>query len=190
MFKTSLSDIASIQTGLFAKPTSEGEVVYLQAKHFDENRVIKQLLQPEIKADYVTEKHLLRQGDILFAAKGTNNFAALFENKNKPAVASTTFFVIRLQEKFQKKILPEFLVWLINHPISQKFLKGNAIGTSMVSISKVVLGELKISIPPVKTQKAILQIANLYKEEKKIKQQIDKLQEQQIQQQIINSINL
>lgn len=188
--KTTLKDISSIYTGLFAKPISEGEVVYLQAKHFDENRVIKQFLRPEIKADYVTEKHLLRQGDILFSAKGTNNFAALFENENKPVVASTTFFVIRLHEKIQKKILPEFLVWLINHPVSQKFLKGNAIGTSMVSISKVVLGELEISIPPVKTQKAILQISNLYKVEKKLKQQIQTLREQQIQQQIINSINL
>lgn len=187
--KTTLKHISTIHTGLFAKTISEGEIVYLLSKHFDENRVLKQFLQPGLKADYLTEKHLLRHGDVLFAAKGTNNFAALYENKNKPAVASTSFFVIRLQEEFQKKILPGFLVWFINHPVSQKFLKGNAIGTSMVSISKAVLGELEISIPSLRTQKAILQITNLRNEEKKLQHQIALLREQQIQQQIINFIN-
>ncbi len=146
-------------------------------------------MEPNLKTDHITGKHFLKDGDILFAAKGTKNFAAWYETKNEPAVASTSFFVIRLQKNFYKKILPEFLVWFINHPVSQKFLKGKAIGTSMVSISKAVLGELEISIPFIKTQKAILKINNLYKEEKKLKQQIESLREQQIQQQIINSIN-
>ncbi len=189
MLKTILSHITTIQTGLFAKPTLKGDIVYLQSKHFDGNGILKQSLEPNLKTGDTTNKHLLKHGDILFAAKGTKNFAAWYETKNKPAVASTSFFVIRLQKNFDKKILPEFLVWFINHPVSQKFLKGNAIGTSMVSISKAVLGKLEISIPSIKTQKAILQITNLYKEEKKLKLQIESLREQQIQQQIINSIN-
>ena len=188
--KTSLSDIATIQTGLFAQTILKGDTIYLQSKHFDENGHFIQNLEPNLKADYITNKHLLKHGDILFSAKGTKNFAAWYESKNTPAVASTSFFVIRLRENFSDKIFPEFLVWYINNPASQKLLKGKAIGTSIVSISKPVLEELKVSIPDLETQKAILQIANLYKEEKKIKQQIDKLREQQIQQQIINSINL
>ena len=110
------------------------------------------------------------------------------EKTNQPAVASTSFFVIRVQENFSNKILPEFLVWLINHPIAQKFLKGKAIGTSLVSISKSVLSALEISIPDVKTQKAILKISQLYNTEKNLKQQIEILREKQIQQQIINAI--
>ena len=93
-----------------------------------------------------------------------------------------------MQENFSNKILPEFLVWLINHPNAQKFLKGKAIGTSIVSISKSVLGELEISIPDVPTQKAILKISQLHNTEKNLKQQIGILREKQIQQQIINAI--
>lgn len=183
-----LKHIAAIQTGLFAKTVSEGEIVYLQAKHFDEYGQLSSTLHPDLKANKTTEKHLLRHGDVLFAAKGTKNFAAWYENKNQPAVASTSFFVIRLEESFRDKILPEFLVWFINHPTSQKFLKGRAIGTSIVSISKSVLEELEVSIPDLQTQKTILKITQLRNSEKKIKQQIETLREKQIQQLIINGI--
>lgn len=183
--KQTLKHIAFIQSGLFAKPIAEGDIVYLQAKHFDESGNLRSSLHPDIKADYITDKHLLRSGDILFAAKGTKNFAAVFENYNEPAVASTSFFVIRLT---QKNILPHFLVWYLNHPSTQKLLKGQAIGTSIVSISKAVLEELEIPVADIKTQKAILQIAHLRNEERKLKQQIEMLREKQIQQQIINVI--
>jgi restriction endonuclease S subunit len=186
--KTTLGHIANIQTGIFAKPVPKGEIVYLQSKHFNENGQLHALLHPDLKADNITEKHLLRHGDVLFAAKGTKNFAAWYESKNQPAVASTSFFVIRLNDSFQNQILPEFLVWFMNHPISQKFLKGNAIGTAIVSISKSVLEELELSIPDVKTQKAILKISELHKREKKIMHGIEELKEKIIQQQILNAI--
>jgi restriction endonuclease S subunit len=186
--KTTLGNIANIQTGIFAKPVPEGQIVYLQSKYFNENGELTSLLYPDLKADSLTEKHLLRHRDILFAAKGTKNFAALYESKNQPSVASTSFFVIRVQENFYSKILPAFLVWIINSPSTQKILKGKAIGTSIVSISKSVLEELEISIPDVQTQKAILKISQLHNTEKNIKQQIGILREKQIQQQIINAI--
>ncbi len=186
--RVTLQHIASIQTGIFAKPDAKGEVVYLQSKYFDENGQLNSILHPDLKADNITEKHLLRHGDVLFAAKGTKNFATWYESKNQPAVASTSFFVIRIQENFRNQILPEFLVWSINHPNSQKFLKGKAIGTSIVSISKAVLGELEISIPDLQTQNAILKITQLRNKEIKFKKQIETLKEKQIQQQIINAI--
>lgn len=186
--KTRLEHIAIVQTGIFAKSIAEGKVVYLQAKHFDNNGQLNTLLHPDLKYDSHVEKHLLEKGDVLFAAKGTKNFAALYENKKQPAVASTSFFVIRIQGSFRNKILPEFLVWLINHSNTQSYLKAKAIGTSIVSISKTVLEELEISIPNLQTQKAILKIAALRNTEIKLKKQIETLREKQIQQQIINAI--
>ena len=186
--KKTLTHIANIKSGLFAKTISVGEIVFLQLKHFDDNGLLKESLIPDLKADHIAEKHLLKFGDVLFSAKGKKNFASCYINESIPAVASTSFFVIRLQDSFKKKILPEFLTWFINHPASQKYLKGNAIGTSMVSISKAVLGELEIAIPSIETQKTILKINNLYHKEKKLQLQIAMLREKEIQQQIIDSI--
>ncbi len=183
--KTAFKNITTIQTGVFAKPIPKGEIVYLQAKHFDENGELTNTLYPDLKADCKIEKHLLKSGDILFAAKGTKNFAACYENENIPAVASTSFFVIRLQTE---EILPGYLTWFLNHPNTQYLLKGKAIGTSIASISKTVLEDLEIFIPNLKTQKAVLNITQLRNTEKKLQKQIETLREKQIQQQIINAI--
>lgn len=186
--RVTLKHIASIQTGIFAKPTNEGQIVYLQAKHFDENGILRTSLYPDLKAEDISEKHLLNHGDIIFAAKGTKNFAALYESKNKPAVASTSFFVIRLNEDFQAKVLPEYLTWCLNSASSQNYLKSQAVGSSIVSISKSVIDELELSIPDLDTQKAILRITHLRNIERKLQQQIEMLREKQIQQKIINAL--
>jgi len=155
----------------------------LQAKHFDEDGYLKYTLNPDLKVTPSNEKHLLQAGDILFAAKGNKNFAALYEIHNQPCIASTSFFVIRLANS---TILPEYLVLFLNHPETQKILKAQAIGTSMASISKSVLESLEIILPDLQTQNAILQISNLRKREKGLKQRMESLREQQIQQQILN----
>lgn len=183
--KTTVGDIASIQTGLFAKPSGIGEVVYLQSRHFDESGNLNTALHPDLMADGISEKHLLRNGDVLFAAKGTKNFATVYEYHNLPAVASTSFFVIRLTVK---NVLPEYLAWFLNSHSTQMLLKGQAIGTSIPSISKQVLENLGIPVPVIETQKLILEIARLRNREKALKQEIEILREKQIQQKIINKL--
>jgi len=183
--KTLIKDITNIQTGLFAKPAGIGELVYLQSKHFDEYGQLHSVHHPDLLAEGISEKHLLKDGDVLFAAKGTKNFAAVFENHNEPSVASTSFFVIRPTDN---KVLPQFLAWFLNNHTIQTLLKGQAIGTSIPSISKQVLENLEIPIPDIKTQKAIVEISKLRNKEKSLKQKIETLREKQIQQQIINAI--
>lgn len=180
-----IKDITNIQTGLFAKPAGIGELVYLQSKHFDEYGQLNSTLHPDIMAEGISEKHLLKDGDVLFAAKGSKNFATVFEDHNKPSVASTSFFVIRPVKKI---VLPQFLAWFLNNHTTQTILKGQAIGTSIPSISKQVLENLEIPVPDIKTQKAIIEIAKLRNREKALKQKIEKLREKQIQQQIMNAI--
>ena len=184
--KRLLGDIASIQTGLFAKPLAKGEVVYLQSKHFDDQGNLLTSLHPDLLIEDISKKHLLREGDILFAAKGTKNFAAVYEAHNLPAVASTSFFVFRL---FDSKVLPEYLAWFLNNPNTMSSLKAQAMGTSILSISKQVLEDLEIPIPSIDKQKSVVLISKLRLQEKKIQIKLESLQDKKIQTQIINAIN-
>jgi restriction endonuclease S subunit len=184
--KTLIKDITNIQTGLFAKPAGIGELVYLQSKHFDEYGQLHSVLHPDVVAEGISEKHLLKNGDVLFAAKGTKNFAVVFENHNEPSVASTSFFVIRPSDK---KVLPQYLAWFLNNHTTQTLLKGQAIGTSIPSISKQVLENLEITVPCMETQKAILQITKLRNKEKSLKQKIEILKDMKINQQLLKAIN-
>jgi restriction endonuclease S subunit len=183
--KALIKDITNIQTGLFARPSGVGDLVYLQSKHFDDYGELNSALHPDLPSEGIPEKHLLKDGDVLFAAKGAKNFATVFENHNVPSVASTSFFVIRPTDK---KLLPQYLAWVLNSYSMQTFLKGQAIGTSMPSISKQVLGNLEIMVPSIETQIAVLQITKLRNLEKSLKQKIEALREKLIQQQIINAI--
>ena len=183
--KTLLKNIATIQTGVFAKPAHNGDIVYLQARHFDENGLLLSELHPDLMADDISEKHILKTGDVLFAAKGTKNFAVVFEDDNPPSVASTSFFVIRI---LNITVLPQYLAWYLNNPDTQQFLKNLARGTSIASISKAVLDDLEIFIPDLKTQELILKITQLRNTEKGLKKKIETLREKLIQQLIIKAI--
>jgi len=185
--KTTLNKISSIQTGVFAKPKTDGDVVYLQARHFDENGKLNTELHPDLNKSDIKSKHLLLPGDILYAAKGTKNFATHYEAKNIPAVASTSFFVIRIDDSI-KNISPAYLVWFINHADTQNLIKKQAMGSSIASISKRVLEQLEIAVPTLETQKLILKIASLREQELALKSRIEQLKEKQIQHLIINAL--
>jgi hypothetical protein len=176
--KKRVKHISSIQTGLFAKPSGAGDVVYLQARHFDEQGQLLATLHPDLMAQDVSEKHLLKPGDVLFAAKGAKNFAAVYTALHKPAVASTSFFVIRISSR---QILPEYLAWFLNSPATQTLLKAQAKGTSIPSISKQVLESLELSAPSLEKQEAIVQITRLRNQEKALKQQMESLRDKQMQ---------
>ncbi len=187
--KTTLKHIANIQTGIYAQTVSSGTVVYLQAKHFDENGNFYNTVIPDLPLDNQTEKHLLNDGDIIFAAKGSKNFAARYESKNGQCVASSTFLVIKLNDEFRKRILSEYIVWFINHPRTQERLKTKARGSSIPSISKVDLQELDITVPPIESQRDIIKIDTLQKREQSIIRQIQSLRGKYIQQRLISAIN-
>jgi restriction endonuclease S subunit len=163
-----------------------GDVVYLQSRHFDENGTLLENLHLDLLIQDISERHLLREGDVLFAAKGTKNFAAVYEKHNLPAVASTSFFVIRL---FDSNVIPAYLAWFLNNPNTQALLKAQAMGTSIPSISKLVLEELEIPVPAIGKQKSVVSISKLRWQEKSIQSKLEALRDKKIQNQIINAIN-
>jgi len=185
--KIKLKNIATIQTGIFANTVLQGEIVYLKAKHFDENGQLRTKLHPDLYPTNGIEKHFLKPDDIIFAAKGPKNFAAIYESKNQPAVASTSFLIIRLNKK-ATDTLPEYLAWFLNHHSTQKLLKRKAIGSNIVSISKAALGDLEIYVPDLQKQEIILKLQSSRSREKELKKQIEILKEKLIQQQILNGI--
>lgn len=186
--KKTLHDITTIQSGIYVTTEFSGEVVYLQANHFNEEGQLSTVLNPNLFLTNQTERHLLKHGDVLFAAKGTKNFAAVYEAHNGLCVASSTFLVVRITEDASKTILPEFLAWYINNPTTQKWLKGKAIGSALPSISKSALLEMEVSIPSIEKQQAILKINSLRNQERTIQNQLIRLREQYIQQLLQNTL--
>ena len=183
--KNRLSEIAKIQSGIYAKPELSGEVYYIQARHFNRAHQFNTTVRPDLKLENKIEKHFLKPGDLLVAAKGNDHFAVEYKGIIKPAVASSMFMVVKIQDK---GLLPGFLAWFINHHQTQNLLSGSAKGTALPSITNNDLGNLEIPIPSLEKQKLILQIHELHLQENRLKEQINSLRERQIQQEIINAL--
>ncbi len=183
-----LKNITTIQTGTFARTGSAGTVVYLQVRHFAENGDLVSELHPDLCEDDVSKRHLLMKGDILFAAKGAKNFAAVYSN-DKPAVASTSFFFLRIVPKWKEKVLPGYITWYLNQNTVIKELKMQAIGSAMPSISKTVLDETELPIPDIAIQTKILKIFELRKKEKNLTNRLESLRDKIIEQLVLTTIN-
>lgn len=182
--KILLADMAQIQTGIFVRLAPEMKACYLQAKHFDETGALVASLFPELDTREIAERHLLRGGDVLFCAKSAKNFATVVQKEWLPAVASTSFFVIRTTNYLN----PDFLAWWLNHPVTMASLKSQALGTSLPSISKSVLESVEILLPDHAVQNTILAVTHLRKQEKQLQQRLDALREMQVQHTIFQSL--
>jgi restriction endonuclease S subunit len=180
-----LIEIANIQTGVYAQPSHHGDAIYLQSRHIDESGKIDFNLQPDISLDDRVSKFILSSGDILFSAKGNKNISIVYDQKLGPAVASSTFFVIRLTHQ---AVLPDYVSWFLNHPRTQKYLKAQAKGASPPSISIKTLYDLEIHVPNINTQREIIIIDTLRKKEQSMVRQIEDLKEQLMQQRLYQSI--
>ena len=181
---TKLNNIATIQTGVFAKTTPNPNALYLQQSDFDGNGELRNTAQPTIIAD--NPRHLLTAGDLLLASKGNNNICVIVPGIEQKCVASPSFLVIRLHDKFA--ILPEYVAWYLNLPTIQTTLATQARGTSIMSISKATLGELEIPIPPIERQNKYIELSKLQKREQELYKAIAEKRKQLLEYKMIKNI--
>ena len=181
--KTKIYNIATIQSGVFAKKSLAPNAVYLQQSDFDVEGNVDVSLKPTIE---INVKHILKPGDLLFVCKGSKNQCIEVPDMKYDCVASTSFWVLRIIEK--ESVLPAYVAWFLNLSSTQKILMQQAIGSSIMSIPKNVLAEIEIPIPSVEKQKKCLALAKLYKREQILYKSIIEKRGQLIESKIINNL--
>lgn len=167
-----LNNIADIFTGQTFRSKVDnnpnGEVWVIQMKDLNKNYTGISSQPNTVTYDDVSRNQLLRKGDILFLAKGNNNLAFTYDS-NRPAVAVSLFFVIRVKSS---EVLPDYLTWFINNPNTQKYLATMREGASVSNIKKSIFEEMTIEIPEFKKQELIAKIYELSIREEELVQQI------------------
>lgn len=179
-----LKEIAQIQFGLYAKPEEEGNVTYLQAKHFDD--LGNSIGEPDtfIQLNQKNEAHLLNDGDIILVGKGSRNFAWTYHKSFGPAIPSSIFFVIKANKD---KVIPEFLTTIFNMTRTQAHFQTLGAGSSIPSIRKSELEALPITLPSIEEQEKIVAIKQLHNLDMKISNQII-MKKQKAYQALINQL--
>lgn len=178
--KLKLKDIANIFSGIYERTDPNGDILYLQTKDCSDSIATKYASRvfPTPKA----QKNLLQHNDILFACKGTN-YLCLTYKQEEDAVASTSFFVIRVKSD---KVLPEYLCWFLQQPATKSYFKTFQTGSATPLIRKQNVDELEINIPELHTQTLIVKIDELSQREKHLQETIIKRKELIIKQLLMN----
>ncbi|WP_222612697.1 restriction endonuclease subunit S domain-containing protein [Undibacterium rugosum] len=123
----------------------------------------------------------LQVGDILVAARGSRNYAALIDSTltitGKNAVAAPQFFIVRITAA---NLLPEYLCWFLNQPPSQRYFELNAEGTLTKAIKRNALDDIPIAVPDLARQQAIVGLANTLQQELRLIEQLRRNGEQML----------
>ena len=164
-----LSDIANLQFGHYTKPRDNGDVAYLQAKHFDDWGNQTNQVDTFIQSNDKQERHLLKDGDILLVGKGMRNFAWTYYKEFGAAVASSIFFVIKPD---RTKVIPEFLTTLFNMPQTQVYFQTLGAGSSIPSIRKSELEAFTVKLPSLELQQKAIAIKQLHYKDMEISNKI------------------
>lgn len=165
---------------------SNGEIRVIQLKDFinDYTAIGNQCYL--ISADKIKPKYHLENGDILFIAKGTNNYALVFNSiDNIPTIASSALFVIKVNKKVAD---PHYVAWYINQNPVQNYFQTNETGTYVTSVNKTTVEHIPVKLPSLDLQKQIARLAQLHIKEKQLTTKITNLKESLITNQLLNTL--
>lgn len=154
-----IKDIANIQFGYYGQPSKEGTIPYLQAKHFNEFGQYIGENDTFLEEDPKSIANLLQDGDILFVAKGFRFFATLYKEDFGNAIASSIFFVLRVDKT---RIIPAYLVSVLNLPKNLLHFQQSGAGSTIPSIRKNELADFTFNLIALEQQQKVVALQELY----------------------------
>jgi hypothetical protein len=174
LMKTRIADIAAISAGFpfrgAVKAMRGGNALVVQMKNVDPQKGIDWACVSRSKLPGKKEPDWLREGDILFAARGSRNYAVVVENLPANSVCSPHFFVLRVRD--QSTILPAFVAWQINQAPARRYFEQSATGSYILNIRRPVLEQLEIVIPDITQQQQVVALTRAAQEERAIMERL------------------
>ncbi len=108
-------------------------------------------------------RYLVRAGDILFRARGDRPTAIVVDRRHQePAVTVLPLFILRSD---RSRVLPGYLAWAINRPVSQHHFARVARGTGTQVVLRGGIESLRITLPDLRAQRRIVEIDGLAEQE-------------------------
>lgn len=176
-----LNEIAEIRAGHpFRGSVPEdvnGSVSVIQIKDVDWAGRVKWAGLTKTSLEGRKEPDWIKNGDVLFVARGAKIVAAYVDDVSIPCVCSQYFYLLRIKSE---RLLPEFVAWQINQQPAQTYLVKSAEGSAQVSVRRSMLEDLSIVIPPLNQQRIIVELAKSASHEREIFEALINNREQEL----------
>ena len=180
-----LSDIADIRLGHpfrgTVKQYDKGDVHVVQVRNTEPTGEINKTTLVQTQLSTKKQPDWLKNGDVLFVAKGAKHYSALVQQVLERTVCSPHFFVVRIKAELKDVILPDFLCWQLNQQPAQRYFKATAEGSMYLSIRRQVLENVPIKVLTLKKQKQLTAMHRCGVKEQKVLQKLIENRQQQLE---------
>ena len=167
--------------------TASGNTRVIQMRNLGDDNLVHLAEAMRVDMSDPKPEYLAEAGDIIFRSRGQTYTAALLTGQTTDTIVAAPLFRVRIIDT--GKVLPEYLLWWINQPSSQRYFLSSARGTMIQMISKQILGNLKVSVPPLEKQAKIAEIASLASREQVILEEIRRSRQQYIDQVLLQTVS-
>ena len=169
-----LAELSGIHSGYTARgrlePVSEGGVPVLQLRDVGTEGAAPGSDFQRYDLGKLPDRYFVRGGEVVFRSRGEPNAAAAIRDPlPEPAVVIVPLVIVRPD---RARVLPEYLAWAINQPDAQRRLGAGAQGTSLRMIPMAALEDLEIAVPDLPTQRRIVELDGLARQEGQLLRQL------------------
>jgi restriction endonuclease S subunit len=183
-----LRDIAKIRSGyLFrgkVEPEPGGEYQVIQIGDITPDARLTSAALVQVNLPDVKPSQVVKLGDVLFISRGTRKRAAAITEPLNTTIASSQLFVLHPKDN----VLPEYLAWYLNQQPAQRYIEEHATGSNVSLINMESLGGLVVQIPPLETQRQIVEIHKLSLREKELLEKIQAKRSQLIERALLKTL--
>jgi hypothetical protein len=178
MGKCRLSEVATVQMGYSFRSgldvDSSGDVSVIQTKDLRDDLIVDlaSLARVTMRA---SDSQLAHSGDIVLRSRGDSATSAIIRDEPDRAVVAAPLLRIRVTDP---RVSAEYLNWFINQLAAQAYFSKNAAGSNVKMTSKRVVQDLEVSIPPPDRQAAVVELAELAMEEKRLRERVSSWRDQ------------
>ncbi len=160
-----ITKVASVATGMTKREkidTASGDSVLVQMGDIlpagtlvidRERRVVR---SPEMG------RYVVGEGDVLFRGKGAGIAAAVVPPDCPSLVAAAPIIILRPNRSL---IEPGYLAWAVSSPAAIRHYALTARSVGMLTVGATELGTLKILVPDIETQRALVEFISLQRRE-------------------------
>lgn len=169
-----LAALADIHSGYTARgrldPLPEGGVPALQLRDVGTNGEEPGPNFQRYDLGELSDRYFVRGGEVVFRSRGEPNSAVAIPDPLPEPVAVIVPLVIVRPDRLQ--VLPQYLAWAINQTDAQRKLGAEAQGTSIRMIPMAALEDLEIAVPDLQTQRRIVELDSLARQEGQLLRQL------------------
>lgn len=167
-----LKDIASIHTGYTFRgsiePDEDGELRVVQIKDLVIGKPIPYVNLVQTSLDNVRRESFIQNGDVLFISRGTRNQAIPVEQDFTNVIFGAQILAVRTGDK----VLPSYLACYLNLKPAQRYLEEYGVGSNVRVVTKSILEEMPVAVPPIEVQKRIVALCELSFKEERLMEEI------------------